>query len=200
VFWCLASNQVLLFQKKLQCHKFYKLFDFADSCHMTDRQTDKQTETWTISALLKRGIKLRRTRPTFSADIPLKKLTQCNVKCGLFLLLSGTFGCDEDTQKCGQWLSITTVLDLFDVQGDRASWEILIIKPTRCTNFSNLFLELNSACFGEFLCPSSGDFHCTHSKPVRHIPLLCVQWKTPDVGQWNCPKHVEFYSKISLRN
>jgi len=31
--------------------------------------------------------------------------------------------------------------------GDRASWKILIIKPTRCTNFSNL-------CFGHFLCPS----------------------------------------------
>ena len=25
--------------------------------------------------------------------------------------------------------------------------------------------------------------------------LLCVQWKTPDDGQKNCPKHVEFYSK-----
>jgi len=33
---------------------------------------------------------------------------------------------------------------------------ILIIKPTRCTNFSNLFLESNSTCFGQFLCPSSG--------------------------------------------
>ena len=30
---------------------------------------------------------------------------------------------------------------------------------------------------------------------VRRIPLLCVQWKTPDDGQRNCPKHVEFYSK-----
>ena len=26
--------------------------------------------------------------------------------------------------------------------------------------------------------------------------LLCVQWKTPDDGKRNCPKHVEFYSKI----
>ena len=79
---------------------------------------------------------------------------------------------------------------------------------TRCTNFSNLFLEWNSTCFGQFLCPSPGVFHCTHSngichtglltaceqdqnvpswscsqavsKPVWHIPLLCVQWKTPD--------------------
>ena len=33
------------------------------------------------------------------------------------------------------------------------------------------------------------------SKPVWHIPLLCLQWKTPDDGQRNCPKHVEFYSK-----
>jgi len=33
---------------------------------------------------------------------------------------------------------------------------VLIIKPMRCTNFSNLFLEYNSTCFRQFLCPSSG--------------------------------------------
>ena len=33
------------------------------------------------------------------------------------------------------------------------------------------------------------------SKLLWHIPLLCVQRKTPDDGQRNCPKHVEFYSK-----
>ena len=33
------------------------------------------------------------------------------------------------------------------------------------------------------------------SKLVWHIPLLCVQWKTPNDGQRNCPKHVEFHSK-----
>jgi len=33
------------------------------------------------------------------------------------------------------------------------------------------------------------------SSPVWHISLLCVQWKTPDDEQRNCPKHVEFYSK-----
>ena len=27
---------------------------------------------------------------------------------------------------------------------------------------------------------------------VWHIPLLCVQWKAPDDGQRNCPKHAEF--------
>jgi len=97
--------------------------------------------------------------------------------------------------------------------------KFLIIKPTRCTNFSNLFLEWNSTCFGQFLCPSSAVFHCTHSNGICHTglltaceqkpmllltswqqtcmtsPLLCVQWKTPDNGQRNCPKHVEFHSK-----
>ena len=33
------------------------------------------------------------------------------------------------------------------------------------------------------------------SKPVWHIPLLCVQWKTHVDGKRNCPKHVEFHSR-----
>jgi hypothetical protein len=81
----------------------------------------------------------------------------------------------------------------------------------------------NSICFGQFLCPSLGVFHCTYNngilhtglltvceqdqyvpswscskavcKILWHIPLLCVKWKTPDDGQRNCPKHVEFHSK-----
>jgi len=36
---------------------------------------------------------------------------------------------------------------------------------------------------------------CAVSKPVWHKPWLYVQWKTPDDGHRNCPKHVEFYSK-----
>ena len=42
---------------------------------------------------------------------------------------------------------------------------------------------------------ATGGFMAAVSKPVWHIPLLCVQWRTPDDGQRNCPKHVEFYSK-----
>jgi len=48
----------------------------------------------------------------------------------------------------------------------------LIIKPSRCTNFSNLFLEWNSTCFGQFLHPSSGNSHCTHSNGICHTGLL----------------------------
>jgi len=85
----------------------------------------------------------------------------------------------------------------FDVHVAVHRDKFLIIEPTRCTNFSIFFiLEWNSTCFRQFLCPSSGVFHCTHSKPVWHIPLLCVQWKTPDDGQKNCLKHVEFHYKI----
>jgi len=29
-------------------------------------------------------------------------------------------------------------------------------------------------------------------KPAWHVPVPNVQWKTPDDGQRNCPKHVEF--------
>jgi len=54
----------------------------------------------------------------------------------------------------------------------RKSWKNLKIKPTRCTNFSNLFLEENSTCFGLFLCPSSAVFHRTHSNGICHTGLL----------------------------
>jgi hypothetical protein len=36
-----------------------------------------------------------------------------------------------------------------------------IIKPTDTLIFPKLFLSRNPTCFGQFLCPSSGVFHCT---------------------------------------
>jgi len=52
---------------------------------------------------------------------------------------------------------------------------VFIIKPTRCTDFSNLFLEKNSTCFGQFLCPSSGVFHRTHSNGICHTGVLTAR-------------------------
>jgi hypothetical protein len=113
----------------------------------------------------------------------------------------------------------------FDVHVTVHRDKFLIIKQTICANFSDLFLKWNSTCFGQFLCPSSGSltvhtamvyviqvclplrtesgwnsfpsWSCSQavSKPVWHIPLLCVQWKPPDDWQRNCPKHVEFHFK-----
>jgi hypothetical protein len=118
-------------------------------------------------------------------------------------------------------------MKIFDVHMTVHRAKFLIIKQTRCTNCSNIFLEWNSTCCGQFLCPSSGVVHCTHSngvcdtglltaceqdqaaawscllavsKLVSHIPLLCVQWKTPDDGQRNWPKHVDFHSKNKFEN
>ena len=44
----------------------------------------------------------------------------------------------------------------FPVCSDPEILCIHIIKPTRYTNFSNLFLEQNSTCFGQVFCLTSG--------------------------------------------
>ena len=95
----------------------------------------------------------------------------------------------------------------FDVHVTVHRDKFLKIKPTRCTNFSNLFwketLHVSDSSSGSaFKQDQDGSWSCLQavSKPVWHIPLLCVQWKIPDDGQRNCPKHVEFLSKINLRN
>jgi hypothetical protein len=74
----------------------------------------------------------------------------------------------------------------------------LIIKPNRCTNFSNWNKTLHvsdssSVQHQEFVTVHTAMVYV--SKPVWHTLLLFVQWKTPDNGQRNCPKHLEFHSK-----
>jgi len=38
--------------------------------------------------------------------------------------------------------------------------------------FLKFILKGNSTCFGQFLCPSSGIFHCTHGNGICHTGLL----------------------------
>jgi hypothetical protein len=102
--------------------------------------------------------------------------------------------------------------------------KLLITNTTRCIHFSNLFWnktlhvsDSSSVHHREFstvhtamlyvieLCWQLASrirmalpfWSCSQavSKLLWHIPLLCVQWKTPDDGRRNCPKHVEFHSK-----
>jgi hypothetical protein len=102
-----------------------------------------------------------------------------------------------------------------------------IIKPTRCTHFTNLFwhetlhvLDSSSVHHQEFI-------HCTYSNGICHTAFEQDQdgtefhpgpaqklstylydiyhcWVdselTPDDGQTNCPKHVELHDKINLWN
>ena len=70
-------------------------------------------------------------------------------------------------QKCWSGLFGNKVWSVFDLHVTVNLDKFLIIKPTTCTYFWNLFLEWNSTCFGQFLCPSSV-FHCTHSNGICH--------------------------------
>jgi len=63
---------------------------------------------------------------------------------------------------------VKSVFCLFEVHVTVHRDKFLIIKPTKSTNSSNVFLEWNSTCFGQFLCPSSGVFHCKHSNGICH--------------------------------
>jgi hypothetical protein len=94
-------------------------------------------------------------------------------------------------------------------------------KSTKCTNFSHLFLEWNymfrtvplsiirsfslytqqwymSYRFADSLWAGANAPAHKLSANLYDIPLLCVQWKTPDDGQRNCTKHVDFHSKIKI--
>jgi len=100
-----------------------------------------------------------------------------------------------------------------DTYGRYFRTQFHIIKPTRCTNFSDLFwnktlhISYSSSVRHQeyftvhtamvYIIPVCGQLS---AKPVWRIPLLCVQWNTPDDGQRYCPKHVEFHSTIKLRN
>jgi hypothetical protein len=76
----------------------------------------------------------------------------------------------------------------------KCSMAFLIIKPTRCTNLWNSTFSDNSSVHHQ----ESVIVHTAMACVIQvcwHIPLLCVQWKTPDDGQRNCPKHVDFHFK-----
>jgi hypothetical protein len=89
------------------------------------------------------------------------------------------------------WYNMTTTsLTFMCLHHDK----FLIIKPTRCTNFSKVFiLEWNSTCFGQFLCPLSGVFNCTHSNGICHTGLLTACEQNKNV--WEISASSWFYYK-----
>jgi len=106
------------------------------------------------------------------------------------------------TQQC--YMSYRSADSLRAQAGMKAvpSWScrVCIIKPNRCTNFSDLFLELNSTTLQDQDGTAVPSWSCSQavSRPVWHITLLCLQWKTPDDGHRNCPKHVGWNILILL--
>jgi hypothetical protein len=84
----------------------------------------------------------------------------------------------------------------FDVHVTVHRDKFLIIKPTRCTNFSNLF-------WNETLHVSdSSSVHHQEFFTVRTTMVYVIQVyskkKTPDDGQRNCPKHVVSFDSILI--
>ena len=51
-------------------------------------------------------------------------------------------------------------------------------------------------CFGQFLCPSSRVFHCTHSNGICHTGLLtaCEQDQDGHVSDSSSVHHQEFFT------
>jgi len=69
-----------------------------------------------------------------------------------------------------------------------------------------LFLEWNSTCFGQFLCPSAGVFHCTHYNGICHTSFLAAWYccvcseKLPMMDRGTVRNMWSFISKINVRN
>ena len=111
--------------------------------------------------------------------------------------------------------------NLFLSSRDRASWQIIIIKPTRCANFSNFILGMKlcmfrtvplsiirsfslyaqqwymSYRFVDSLRAGSGCSVLNLQTCMTYTIAVCTE-KTPDDGQRNCPKHAEFHSKNKI--
>jgi hypothetical protein len=129
--------------------------------------------------------------------------------------------CDEFRNWCA-----TTVSPLMEGRLCVRNNYFLIIKPTRCTNFLKFYSWNETLRVSDSSSVHHQEFFTVHTAMVHviqfcrqlasrirmelisiltlltrwHTPLLCVQWKTPDDGQRNCPKHVEFNTKINLRS
>ena len=75
-------------------------------------------------------------------------------------------------------------------------------QPTRCTNLK-FILEWNSTCFGQFLCPSSGVFHCAQQWYMLYrfadnqldalISNLDLEWNSTCFEQFFCPSSGVFH-------
>jgi hypothetical protein len=127
-------------------------------------------------------------------------------------------------QVMGQYLKLghdqffTRPFPYFTFTWPRIVTDFFIIKPTRCTNFTNLFWR-ETTCFGQFACPSSGvyslytqqrhmsyrfvdSFRAGAYAPARnlyvcHIPqLYSVQW----INSWWWTDELSETCRVSCQN
>jgi hypothetical protein len=86
---------------------------------------------------------------------------------------------------------------------DRVGTVFFLINPTDALVFKFIFCQETLQVSGSSSAHHQ-EFSTVHSAVVYvmhvwwHIPVPNVQWKTPDVGQRNCLKRVEFLTKMNL--
>jgi len=213
---CVYST-VLMRYVALQFHNYVSVFQLAN-CEMTMGVTLNTKGSLGHKNWMRRNytVQLITTPTTISqhharaihASVPCLHTFQCSVtaETGLlhlqpFMNNHFNFLISVECVALGQLLQLIVVLCSKITTFHLNKWVafVLILKPTRYTNFSNLFLQWNSTYVRKFLCPSPAvpSWSCLQavSKPVWHIPLLCVQWKTPNDVQRNCLKHVVLFQK-----
>ena len=79
--------------------------------------------------------------------------------------------------------------------------DFFVIKPTRCTNFTNLFCH-ETTCFGQFVCPSSGVYSLYTKQwyiPYRFVDSFRAGPGWNWVPSWSCSKAVyKWYARLVL--
>ena len=76
-----------------------------------------------------------------------------------------------------------------------------IIRSYHCTfGTGPCYTGMTTACVQDQDGTAVPSWSCTQAvvKPAWHVPVPNVQWITPDDGQRNCPKHVQFRTRINL--
>ena len=77
--------------------------------------------------------------------------------------------------------------------------KFLFNKTNRRTNFSKFIFVKKLYMFRQFLCPSSGVFHCTFGTGICHASMLTASSTSRmDDGQRTRPNNVEFLDKNKL--
>ena len=151
-YQCLITDQVV----HHWCHHFPAMLPGFHCCYLVCQRD-------MMCLVCKRGAKMHQSA---SPRLPVTTLHVEDVMNGWTDLLKFYAGRTE--WMCQSCHTVHTISDLVYYTVVLIFRSVLIIKWTRYTNFSSLFLEQSSTCFGQFLCPSSGVFHCTHSNGVLY--------------------------------
>ena len=97
-----------------------------------------------------------------------------NLRAGIFHVFCVPF--PIQMCNCKMWMGRLKVQLLWLTLGIVIFVQVLIIKPTRCTNSSNLFLEWNSTCFGQFSVHYQ-EFLTAHTAMVYVIQVLLTAFE-----------------------